>query len=86
MRVNCPTEEQIRARAYEIYVGRGGQLGHDMDDWLQAEYELMQLPIRKIVELKGAGPKRHRAARLAIVRLVEAAMFLGAEALPHLQR
>jgi hypothetical protein len=33
-------EQEIRHRAYEIYLERGAQLGHDLDDWLQAEGEL----------------------------------------------
>jgi len=33
-------EEQIRARAYEIYEQRGRDGGHQIDDWLQAEAEL----------------------------------------------
>ena len=32
--------EEIRGRAYEIYLERGGQPGGGMDDWLQAEREL----------------------------------------------
>ena len=32
--------EEIRIRAYEIYMERGGQPGRDVDDWLQAEREL----------------------------------------------
>ena len=32
--------EEIRIRAYEIYMERGAQPGHDLDDWLQAEREL----------------------------------------------
>jgi hypothetical protein len=32
--------EEIRRRAYEIYVERGEQSGRDLDDWLQAEREL----------------------------------------------
>ena len=32
--------EEIRGRAYEIYLERGGQPGGEMDDWLQAEREL----------------------------------------------
>jgi hypothetical protein len=34
------THEEIRGRAYEIYLERGGQPGGEMDDWLQAEREL----------------------------------------------
>ena len=33
-------EEKIRCRAYEIYLERGGEPGHDLADWLQAEREL----------------------------------------------
>ena len=32
-------EEQIRRRAYELYLRRGGQSGLELDDWLQAEEE-----------------------------------------------
>jgi hypothetical protein len=35
-----PLEEQIRQRAHEIYLQRGGQDGSEVDDWLQAEAEL----------------------------------------------
>jgi hypothetical protein len=39
------TEGEIRSkialRAYEIYQDRGGQHGRDMDDWLEAESELV---------------------------------------------
>ena len=37
---NEPTEEQIRERAYEIYVAGGCEDGHDLSDWLTAEREL----------------------------------------------
>ena len=36
-----PTGEEIELRAYQIYVERGGADGHDVDDWLQAERELL---------------------------------------------
>lgn len=32
--------EEIRIRAYKIYVEHGAQPGHDLEDWLQAEREL----------------------------------------------
>ena len=38
--VDSPRLEEIRIRAYEIYMERGGQPGHDLEDWLQAEQEL----------------------------------------------
>jgi hypothetical protein len=33
-------DAEIRRRAYEIYLERGEQPGHELDDWLQAEREL----------------------------------------------
>jgi hypothetical protein len=38
--VHSTHEEQIRIRAYEIYLQRGGQPGYELEDWLQAEREL----------------------------------------------
>lgn len=35
------TEEIIQLRAYELFEKRGYQHGHDLDDWLQAEAEVM---------------------------------------------
>ena len=37
-------EAQIRSRAYDLYVGRGGQPNGDLDDWLQAEREFRDRP------------------------------------------
>ena len=37
---HAPSCEEIRLRAYEIYLERGGIPGNDLDDWLQAEREL----------------------------------------------
>ena len=37
---NSTREEEIRRRAYEIYLERGEQPGRALDDWLQAEREL----------------------------------------------
>ncbi|MBA2705330.1 MAG: DUF2934 domain-containing protein [Blastocatellia bacterium] len=35
-----PTEEEIAARAYHIYLERDGAEGNPDDDWLQAERDL----------------------------------------------
>ena len=35
-----PDPERISARAYELYLARGGTDGQDWDDWLAAEREL----------------------------------------------
>jgi hypothetical protein len=37
---NEPTLAEIRRRAFEIHIERGGIHGCDQDDWLQAEREL----------------------------------------------
>jgi hypothetical protein len=39
---NEPSNEQIEARAYEIYLERGREDGHDVEDWLAAQTELTQ--------------------------------------------
>ena len=38
--VNPTREQEIRRRAYELYLERGEEPGHDLEDWLQAEREL----------------------------------------------
>jgi hypothetical protein len=35
------TEEYIRERAYQIYEQQGRRDGHDVEDWLQAESEIV---------------------------------------------
>ena len=37
---HTPSCEEIRLRAYEIYLERGSLPGNELDDWLQAEHEL----------------------------------------------
>lgn len=39
---NLSLEEQIQRRAYELYVERGNQSGSELDDWLQAEEEILR--------------------------------------------
>ena len=38
--VLIPMEQQIQQRANELYEQRGRTAGHDLDDWLKAEYEI----------------------------------------------
>jgi len=33
-------QQQIAWRAYDLYVARGYQQGHDLEDWLNAEREI----------------------------------------------
>jgi hypothetical protein len=35
-------EHEIRILAYDIYERRGALDGHALDDWLQAEYEVLR--------------------------------------------
>ncbi|MEO7082692.1 MAG: DUF2934 domain-containing protein [Gemmatimonadaceae bacterium] len=35
-------DEQTRLRAYQLYRDRGGRVGDDMGDWLQAEREYLE--------------------------------------------
>jgi len=34
--------ERVASRAYELYIARGGQHGRALEDWLEAEQELLQ--------------------------------------------
>ncbi len=47
----APTPVQIQKRAYEIYEARGREPGHELDDWLLAQYELTTE-----IELQGRDP------------------------------
>jgi hypothetical protein len=37
-----PSPTEIRQRAFEIHIERGGIHGCDLDDWMQAERELLE--------------------------------------------
>ena len=39
-----PSDEDIRLRAYQRYLERGGGHGMDFEDWLEAERELKRRP------------------------------------------
>lgn len=41
------SEEEIRARAYELYLQRGGLYAPPEADWIQAEAELRNLSYQK---------------------------------------
>ncbi len=72
-----PTDQEIAARAYQIYLERGRLGGHEIDDWLQAEYELMQLPVRELAKLDPIPPAKglRPNPRRSIVDLVRTAMY-----------
>ncbi len=39
-------QDEIRARAYELFQQRGGEDGHDAEDWLRAEDEIISRNMR----------------------------------------
>ena len=80
-----PQSEQIRMHAYQLYQARGCQHGHAMNDWLQAEYELLRLPTSKIVELKPSRSRKNRIQASALVALVQMAALLGTNAMSRVQ-
>ncbi len=41
-------QEKIRFRAYELFEQRGCEHGRDLDDWLQAESELLRSKIAPV--------------------------------------
>ena len=42
------TETEIACRAYNLYLARGCEPGHQLEDWLQAEQELRQRSVASI--------------------------------------
>jgi hypothetical protein len=45
-RVLSPTHGQIAERAYELFLARGRVHGYEREDWLEAEKQLTELPVR----------------------------------------
>jgi hypothetical protein len=52
------TFEDVRFRAYEIYLTRGSLPGYELDDWLQAELEL---DVRAPQRGKSTDTEKHEA-------------------------
>jgi hypothetical protein len=50
------TREEIELRAHQIYVERGGAHGQDVEDWLQAERELLEKYEKMGLKAKAAAP------------------------------
>ena len=40
-----PTQDQIRLRAYQLFLERGAHPGQELDDWLRAERELQKVAL-----------------------------------------
>jgi hypothetical protein len=41
-----PTQEEIALRAYHIFLERGSTPGNPFEDWIRAERELTEVPIK----------------------------------------
>jgi len=63
MKVNNPSQYEIRVRAFELYLEGGRQPGHELDDWLQAEFELTHLPLH-VAHLEPIRARRNSSQRL----------------------
>ena len=69
VKVRFPTLGEIRTQAYQIYLARGSQPDHGLDDWLQAEYELMQLPLHKIADVEANEIASHNLKLFSLARV-----------------
>ena len=45
-RSEAPRTQRIANRAYERFQRRGGEHGHDLEDWFEAERELSELEFK----------------------------------------
>jgi HSP20 family molecular chaperone IbpA len=46
--------EEIERRAFDLFERRGRKTGHELEDWLEAERELIASPVAKLSEKDGA--------------------------------
>jgi HSP20 family protein len=44
----------VQRRAFDLFEKRGGELGHELEDWFNAEHELFGLPAAALSEKNGA--------------------------------
>ena len=55
--LDAPTNDEIAVRAYELYLDRGAADGADLDDWLNAERELLHRRAAALAD--DSGPVAH---------------------------
>jgi cytidyltransferase-like protein len=70
-----PVHDEIGKRANQIFLERGSLPGQELDDWLQAEYELPHLPVGNKVLVFGTFDELSPGH----VRFLERAKLLGDE-------
>jgi len=57
--MRTPSTDEIAGRAFELFQRRGGEPGHALEDWLEAERELRQMSARQANDqTSGSGPDR----------------------------
>jgi len=70
--------DRIMHRAYEIFLGNGSNVGHDLDDWLAAERELVWKPA---IELRENGNEILLTIAMSGVEPIDLNIEVTAEAL-----
>ena len=45
--------DAVRQRAFELFATRGGTAGHELDDWIAAEHEVLGRPAAELTEANG---------------------------------
>ena len=58
----------IAAKAYQLYVERGGEPGHELDDWLEAERQLARTAAPLPDRGTPARPRRTPASQVRLAR------------------
>jgi hypothetical protein len=61
---SAPTPDELAREAYAIYLARGAQHGHDLDDWFEAERRLSAGPQTRL--------HQHDAAALGVSSAIAA--------------
>jgi len=51
-------EKEISKRAYYKYLERGAEHGHDMDDWIAAEKEILKAPKKSAAKKQTSKPTK----------------------------
>ena len=41
---------RVQRRAFDLFEKRGGELGHELEDWFKAEHELFDWPAAELTE------------------------------------
>jgi len=63
-------EEKIRIRAYLLFEKRGGEHGHDLADWLQAEADILRstlsAPPVRVTPIRATPAKKSRTKQTSV--------------------